>query len=268
MEREIFMEARNLQYFYGDRQVLFDMDCQFRRRTVLGIAGASGSGKTTFLNAVAGMLPDGVRITGELRYQGVNLLQDRQKHRALRGTAIAMVPQNPAESLYPLHTIGAQFRFMAESRGRQAQWREMALEALRSLNMDDAERILDRYPFELSGGQNQRVCLAMSLLQQPELLLMDEPTSGLDVAAQNRVLDALAAFRARCDASIVLISHNLGFLAKTCDCLLVLKDGRTVEQGEVKEVLAHPRTEYTRRLLAAVPRLSALEGTGEGRELP
>ncbi len=268
MEHDIFMEARNLQYFYGDRQILSGMDCQFRRHTVLGIAGASGSGKTTFMNAVAGLLPDGVRITGELLCRGVDLLQDRQKHRALRGTAIAMVPQNPAESLYPLHTVGAQFRFMMESHGQKEQWREQAVQALHSLNMADAERILERYPFELSGGQNQRVCLAMSLLQQPELLLMDEPTSGLDVAAQNRVLDALAAFRARCDAAIVLISHNLGFQAKTCDCLLVLKDGRTVEQGRVEEVLRRPQTEYTRQLLAAVPRLSSLDGTGEGRTLP
>ncbi|XOQ53096.1 MAG: ABC transporter ATP-binding protein [Succiniclasticum sp.] len=267
MKHPVFMEARGLSYFYGSRQVLFDVDCQFRRHTVLGVTGASGSGKTTLLHAVAGLLPDGVRITGGLWYDGHNLLTDRQRHRALRGTAIALVPQQPGASLYPLLPVWEQFRLMARARGQEATWRQQALQALEQLNLPEAERILDARPYMLSGGQAQRVCLAMALLQQPELLLMDEPTSGLDVAAQNRVYDALTAFRSHCDTSLVVVSHNLGFLARLCDCLLILKDGRTVEQGEAYKVLRHPQHPYTQSLLAAASHFQAGQaGTQTGSQ--
>ncbi len=229
----------------------------------LGLIGESGCGKSMTALALMGLLPQGARVSGSVVLAGQELLgRDEAALSRLRGNRMAMVFQEPMTSLNPLHTVGAQ---VAEPlRVHQAMTRSAArAEALRLLNrvqLPQAAQRLDAYPHQLSGGQRQRVGLAMALACGPDLLIADEPTTALDVTIQGEILDLIAELVRERAMALLLISHDLGVMARSCTRLLVMYGGSIVESGPttaVFERLAHP---YSRGLFGARPRLGVTRG--------
>jgi peptide/nickel transport system ATP-binding protein len=223
-----------------------------------GLVGESGSGKSTLALSLMRYLPRNGRIdAGAIRVEGHDLLGlDDRELRRWRGTRLAIVYQDPVSALNPALRVGDQiaevYRFHRGIRRPEALG--LARDALARVAMPDPGDILRRYPHELSGGQQQRVVIAMALAPDPRLLILDEPTTGLDATVEAAILDLLAALRREIDAAILLISHNLGLVARMCDRIGVLYAGRVVEEGPAPEVLHLPRHPYTMGLLRSLPR--------------
>jgi peptide/nickel transport system ATP-binding protein len=239
---------------------------ELRRGEVLAVVGESGSGKSTTALAVVGLLPPGAKATGTIEFDGRNLLDlPESEIREVRGRRIAMVFQDPLNSLDPVFTVGFQLTELLrvhDHRLSAAQARTRALELLRSVDLPDPELKFRQYPHQLSGGQCQRVMIAMALAGEPDVLLADEPTTALDVTVQQEVLDLLRGVATRTNTSIVLITHDMGVVADLADRVVVMRAGRVVESADVAELFGAPRERYTKDLLAAVP------GRGEAPVLP
>ncbi|WP_245639148.1 ABC transporter ATP-binding protein [Rubellimicrobium mesophilum] len=245
----------------GLRPLVRDASFALRRGETLAIAGESGSGKSITSLAVMGLLPVNVRATaGAVRLGGTDLLRlPEGRLRGLRGDRIAMIFQEPMTSLNPVMTVGAQLVEAIEAHEplprREAQAR--ALEALRAVRLSEPEQRLRQYPHELSGGMRQRVMIAMAIALRPDVLIADEPTTALDVTVQREVLDLLRDLRREMGTAIVLITHDMGVVAEMADRVVVMKDGAMVEEGPVRRIFEAPREDYTRALLAAVPRMGS-----------
>ena len=228
----------------------------------LGIAGESGSGKSTLLLAMMGLIQDGLHRTGgKASFAGVSLLdRDDGELTSLRGGKLAMVPQNAGTALTPSFRIGQHIdEALRLHTGLAAVARTRRIvELLRQVRLPDPASLLKRYPHQLSGGQLQRVAIAMALAGEPQALLLDEPTSGLDVMTQQRIIELLGEIRSQRAMAAVCVSHDLGVLAQLCDKLAVMYAGRIVEFGEAGRVLAEPRHPYVKALVASVPRLSSI----------
>jgi peptide/nickel transport system ATP-binding protein len=235
-----------------------DVGFRVRRGTVVGIVGESGSGKTMTANAVMRLLPRGGRITaGEVTFDGASLLElDTEAMRRMRGKHIAMIFQNPMTSLNPAFTIGRQMTDMLIHHERIDRGEAMgrAQQLLRDVGIPEAERQVHAYPHQLSGGMRQRVVIAMALSCQPDLLIADEPTTALDVTIQAQILDLFDAIAADPQRAILFISHDFGVIARLCDDVVVMHQGRVVESGPVERILSAPEHPYTRALLGAIPR--------------
>ncbi|ULB11612.1 ABC transporter ATP-binding protein [Cereibacter azotoformans] len=250
----------------GLRPLVSGLSFTLARGETLAIAGESGSGKSITSLAIMGLLPPpAVRITGGRIRLGRTELTDlpESRMRAIRGDRVAMIFQEPMTSLNPVLTIGTQLAeaIRAHETVSKAEARARALEALRSVRLSQPERRLDQYPHELSGGMRQRVMIAMALALRPELLIADEPTTALDVTVQREVLDLLRDLQRELGTAIILITHDMGVVAEMADRVIVMRDGRMVEEGPVRQIFADPQADYTRALLAAVPRM----GAGRGR---
>ncbi|WP_144764248.1 ABC transporter ATP-binding protein [Curtobacterium sp. 9128] len=235
---------------------------------VVAVVGESGSGKSMTAMTAMGIAPDGARADGSIRICDLDVLgADERTLREVRGRRVSMIFQDPSAALNPVYAIGFQ---LAEAVRRadgsldRAAVRERALDLLRAVEVPEPERRLGQYPHELSGGQCQRVMIAMALAADPDLLIADEPTTALDVTVQAEVLDVLRALRERTGTSILLITHDMGVVADIADRVVVMRRGRVVETGTVHEVLGAPSADYTRELLAAVPRMGT--GTDRGRD--
>jgi peptide/nickel transport system ATP-binding protein len=232
-----------------------------RRGETVAVVGASGSGKSTLARAVVGLLPAAASVLeGEIVFGGRSLLgmPDRDL-RAVRGRSIAVIPADPAASLNPVVPIGVQ---VAETllvhgleRGRAA--RREAVDLLRTAGLPDPEVIARCHPHQLSGGMRQRALIAIALAGRPELIIADEPTSALDVTVQARILDHLAALSRRSGTAVMLITHDLGVAADRAGRIVVLAEGRTVEDGSATAVVTRPRDPRTRALMAGAPSLAA-----------
>ena len=239
----------------GGLELVHDVSLRIEPDERLGIIGASGSGKTLTCMAVAGLLPDGLTATGSVRLAGadVDLVNGSERRlAAVRGLRIGTVFQEPMTALNPTMTIGRQVAegmIRHRTRSRRAA-RAHALELLASTGLPDPERIVRAYPHQLSGGQRQRVVLAIAIANKPDLLICDEPTTALDVTVQARVLELIAEQSRAAAAALLFISHDLAVVASLCDRVLVMFDGRIVEQGDVVDVLTAPQHPHTRRLLA------------------
>ena len=226
-----------------------------------GLVGESGSGKTTLALSLMRYLPRNGRIdAGAIRVDGGDLARMSERDlRRWRGTRLAMVYQDPASALNPALQIGDQvaevYRFHRDAARGEAL--RSARDALQRVRMPDADAVLRRYPHQLSGGQQQRVVIAMALAANPRLLILDEPTTGLDVTIEADVLDLIAALRREIDSAILLISHNLGLVARMCDRIGVMYAGQIVEEGRAHEVFKAPRHPYTMGLLRCLPRFGA-----------
>lgn len=230
------------------------------RGKVLGIVGESGSGKSVTCLTMVGLTPRRkVRTSGQVLFKGQNLLEMTSRQlRDIRGQNIAMIFQDPMTSLNPVMTIGAQLMeaiLLHNATPRREAW-ERCRDILAEVGIPNPEERLRSYPHELSGGMRQRVMIAMSLLNNPDLLIADEPTTALDVTTQAQILDLIRRLRADFDSAIILITHDLGVVAEICDDILVMYAGQVVEQGTVDSIFDHPSHPYTWGLLGCLPRLN------------
>jgi oligopeptide/dipeptide ABC transporter ATP-binding protein len=221
-----------------------------------GLVGESGCGKTTLSMALMGLLPSNAHVSGEIYFHGRDLVTIGQAaHRKLRGSEMSMVFQDPATSLDPTFSIGHQVAETVRSHQKlsRKQSKARALELLRQVGIPAAEERYRDAPHRLSGGMRQRVVMAAALANDPKLLLADEPTTALDVTIQAQVLDLLAELQVRRSTTILLIAHDLGIVAQTCDRVGVMYAGQLVEVATVAELFREPRHPYTRALLDALP---------------
>jgi len=226
----------------------------------LGIVGESGSGKTQTALALMGLLPATAAVTGRAGFDGRNLLALAQAElNMLRGQALSMIFQDPMTALNPHLTVGRQMARVLERHQRLSRRAALAEAAvmLDRVRVPEARARLRQYPHEMSGGMRQRIMIATALLCRPRLLIADEPTTALDVTVQAQILTLMRELQAELGTAILLITHDMGVVAANCDRVLVMRNGEMREQGRVDEVFYRPADDYTRDLLAAVPRLDA-----------
>lgn len=258
------LRVRDLQAVFpargGTVHALKGVDLDLERGQVLGVVGESGSGKSTLgLSLIQLLDAPGRVVGGEIRFQGRDLLRVGNTEMAgIRGTQIGMIFQDPANSLTPVLTVGYQLReaLRATRRLRPDEGHRIAREALVAVQIADPDRVLTAYPFQLSGGMQQRVMIALAMVGNPALLILDEPTSALDVTTQAQFLDELERLRERAGTSLIFISHDIALLADVADVILVLYAGQVCEVGPRRRLLEQPRHPYTRALLNAVARTS------------
>jgi len=226
--------------------------------STLALVGESGSGKSVTALSILGLLPGNATARGEVLYRGKNLLQAPSRDlRALRGAEISMIFQEPMSSLNPVFSVGFQIgEALREHLGMsRKEARRRALELLQEARISDPQRKVDAYPFQLSGGEQQRVMIAMAIACEPKLLIADEPTSALDVTVQKQILDLIAELQRRRRMSVLFITHDLGLVSQLANQVVVMREGEIREQGSVAQVFGAPRDGYTRALLDARPRL-------------
>jgi peptide/nickel transport system ATP-binding protein len=239
-------------------ELVADVSFALPRGRILGVVGESGSGKTSLALALLGFARSGMRISGgSVLIGGVDVLSlDEEALRLWRGRSVGFVPQNPARSLSPGMRVGRQIEEMIELHVPPGPDRSKMLQvALRRAHLPLDEAILARYPHQLSGGQNQRVAIAMALSLDPSVLVMDEPTTGLDVITQAYLVDVIRSLPEQQGCSIVYVSHDLGVVRSLADHVAVMKAGRIVEHAPVRNLFQRPAHAYTRTLLEAIPRL-------------
>jgi peptide/nickel transport system ATP-binding protein len=227
-------------------------------RTTLGVVGESGSGKSVTALSIMRLVasPPGRIASGTIRYAGRDLLALRPAEmRAIRGNRIAMIFQEPMTSLNPVFTVGDQVAeaVRLHQRTSRRRARAIAIEMFRRVGIPSPEDRVDAYPHQLSGGMRQRVMIAMALACKPDLLIADEPTTALDVTIQAQILDLLRSLQRELGMSILLITHDLGVVAETCDEVVVMYAGRIVERARTEALFAAPRHHYTAGLLRSVP---------------
>ena len=244
---------------YNGVNAIKDVSFTVDEGEILGIVGESGSGKSTLIKAAMGLLGDtGLVTRGDIWYKGKNLPDlSAAELRKLNGPELGMIFQYAGSSFCPIRTVGAQlYECMSEHEAvSKEEFRTRAVELLGKIGFENGRRILDSYPFELSGGMQQRVGIAAAMLLNPGVLLADEPTSALDVSVQKQVVEEMLLVRKTFGTSIVLVTHNIGVIGAMADKVLVMKNGEMVEYGETQQVLHAPKEDYTRLLMSAVPKL-------------
>ncbi len=249
---------------YGKKlPVLCDVDVDIRRGEVLGLIGQSGSGKSTLAMAILGLLDRKLaQVEGTVRFDGADLLRLSESDlRALRGRKIALVLQSPLSSLNPALRIRTQLKeaWRAHASGPKADCEAAICGALQSVSLPATDEFLRKYPSQMSVGQAQRVLTAMAVMHRPALLIADEATSALDVITQSEVLALFRELNRTTGMAILYISHDLASVAGICDRIAILHQGQIVESGLTTQVLTNPQHEYTQRLMAALPKMPALD---------
>ena len=231
------------------------------RGRTLGVVGESGCGKSVTSLSIMRLVPQppGKYARGEIRFDGKDLLAlPESEMRKLRGARIGMIFQEPMTSLNPVYTCGEQIveTLMIHSTLTTAEARERAIEMLGLVGLPSPRSRVDDYPHQLSGGQRQRVMIALALANDPDLLIADEPTTALDVTVQAQILDLMGDLRSRTGAAVMLVTHDLGVVAQTCDDVVVMYAGRVVERAGTAALFADPQHPYTVGLMAAIPRIN------------
>ena len=254
------LEIKNVYINYGNKCVVEDFSISLNKGEILGIVGESGSGKTTVLKSIIGILGHTGHITnGKIFFDGNDLLCiDDEEFRKLRGPGIGFVFQNCGASLCPIRTVGDQlYEFMNEHiKISKKDMNTQALELMKNINFTHGERILDSYPFEMSGGMNQRIGILMAMMMKPKLILADEPTSALDVTVQAQVVKELMRLRDIYNTGIIIVTHNIGLVSFMADKVAVMHKGKLIEYGSKEDIIKHPKMEYTKNLIASVPMIS------------
>lgn len=244
---------------YKGKRVIHDVSFSVEKGEILGIVGESGSGKSTLIKAAMGLLGrDGLVTRGDIWYKGMDLPDLKPgEMRKLCGPELGMIFQTAGSSFCPIRTVRAQlYEFMTEHKKIKADvFENQAEELLEKFGFEDPKRVLDSYPFELSGGMQQRVGIAAAMFLNPKILMADEPTSALDVTVQKQVIEEMLMVRKTFGTSILLVTHNMGVIRAMADKVLVLHEGEIMEYGVTEEVFEQPQSAYTKKLLAAVPKL-------------
>lgn len=237
-------------------------------REILCIVGESGSGKSVMGKAIMGLLPKPhLRVTGgKIMFEGRDLVHlSEDDMRAVRGGRIAMVFQEPMTALSPLMKVGRQIDEVLEihTNLKPAERRQRVLELLNDVHLPDPERLIDSYPHQLSGGQRQRVVIAMALALEPALIIADEPTTALDVTTQAQILHLMKELQRSHGTAVLFITHDFGVVAEIADRVVVMRHGEIIETGTTQQVLGNPQADYSKALIAAVPRLNPRARTTE-----
>ena len=250
------LRVEHVTISYNGKPTVEDVSFELKQGEILGIVGESGSGKSTIIKAIMGLLgEEGLVTRGDIWYKGENLTDmSEKKLRKFLGTEIGMVFQDCKAALCPVRTIGAQIHEAVSEHEKisQKEVRERAGQIMKKIGLNDSDRVLDSYPFELSGGMNQRVGICTAMIMHPNLLLADEPTSALDVTVQLQVLREMKKLRDMYGTSIVLVTHNIGVVNYLADHVAVMHQGKLVEYGTKEDVLNHPQDAYTKKLIGSV----------------
>ena len=258
------LEVKHLKTYFMTEgnpvRAVDDLSYTVRRGEFTAIIGESGSGKTVSALSILRLIPypPGLIVGGEILFEGEDLLRYTDaRMQQLRGKRISMIFQEPSAALNPVMTIGKQIGeslLLHEAVGKN-EVRARTMELLELVGIASPEKRMNQYPFELSGGMQQRVMIAMAMSCEPDILIADEPTTALDVTVQAQVLEQLNEVRKKTGTTIILITHNLGIVARYADSVKIMYGGRLVEQGPTRELFANPRHPYTQGLIQAVPRL-------------
>lgn len=255
------LQVERLSIHFADREevqeVVRGISFSVQDGEIVGIVGESGSGKTMTALTIAGLFKEhAVLDAGTIRLDGTDLLKLTEREmRQVQGNRIGMIFQEPMTALNPTMKIGRQVEEVLrlhtdlDSRARKAA----VIRALEEVELDEAEKLLFKYPHELSGGMRQRVMIAAAMICRPSLLIADEPTTALDAATQDSILKLLKKLNDKYGMSILFISHNLRVVKELCTRVFVMKDGEILEEGETEVVFQNPKTEYTKALIAAIP---------------
>lgn len=264
MNREI-LNLKNLSVSYGDINILKDIDLSLKKGEILGIVGESGSGKSTLIKSIMGILDENASIDGEINFEGKDLASLSLKdYRKIKGKEISMIFQNPTEYFNPTRKISKQFIETIRSHNdiSKQEIQKKSINTFKFLGLQDGKKIWNSYPFELSGGMNQRVAIALSIMLEPKILLADEPTSALDVTVQAQVVKELLKLRQKLNTSIILVTHNIGVASYMSDNIGVMYGGRIIEYGESEELINNPKHPYTKILINSVGNIpNGIEGS-------
>ena len=270
MNREI-LNLKNLSVSYGDINILKDIDLSLKKGEILGIVGESGSGKSTLIKSIMGILDENASIDGEINFEGKDLASLSLKdYRKIKGKEISMIFQNPTEYFNPTRKISKQFIETIRSHNdiSKQEIQKKSINTFKFLGLQDGKKIWNSYPFELSGGMNQRVAIALSIMLEPKILLADEPTSALDVTVQAQVAKELLKLRQKLNTSIILVTHNIGVASYMSDNIGVMYGGRIIEYGESEELINNPKHPYTKMLINSVPVINGNIPNGIEGSLP
>ena len=255
----VLLDYQHVEISFNGNPVVHDVSFQLHPGEILGLVGESGSGKSTIIKAAMGLLGSSGMVTkGDIWFEGKNLpdLSDKEM-RKICGEKIGMIFQDCGASLSPIRTIGEQIveSMAAHRKVDVAEAKRTAMELFEKLRFKDGERVWNSYPFELSGGMNQRAGIAIAMLMNPSVLMADEPTSALDVAVQRQVVEEMLHVREVFGTAIIIVTHDIGVVSAMADSIIVLQNGCIMEYGKAKDVLENPQDPYTQKLLSAVPRL-------------
>ena len=256
---QVKKDTDGLFQMLGEQEVVHGIDLSLEKGQIIGLVGESGSGKSVSSLSILKLLPEDAKITADtMCFDGIDLLsQTEEEWQTLRGDRISMVFQEPMTSLNPVLTIEKQVEeglLLHEEetyKDNKELRRERVLEVLAEAGLSHPEELLLKYPHQLSGGMRQRVMIAIAMMNRPELLIADEPTTALDAATQEIILELLKYYCETYKTAILFISHDLSLVARLCDRVLVLKNGKVVERGTKEEIFYRPQQEYTRQLMAA-----------------
>jgi peptide/nickel transport system ATP-binding protein len=262
------LQVRGLSLFLPgpdgtENRILNDVSFDLGRGQAVGIIGESGSGKSMTALSILRLLPDGARTEGQILFDGVDLLRlPRSELARIRGNRISMIFQDPMTALDPVFTVGHQIVQVLRTHRRCSQRtaREQAIAMLDAVGIPDPKRRFGEYPYQLSGGMQQRVMIAMALVCESELLIADEPTTAVDITIQAQLLDLLQRINRDFGLAVVFITHDIGVVAEFCQNVIVMYSGQVLEASDVDDLLDHPLHPYTSALLRAVPAVTASPG--------
>ena len=263
MAEPLLLEVIDLNIEFHDHlipeTVVYDFDLELKAGEIVGLVGESGSGKSMSALAIAGLLSRrDMHKRGQILFDGLDLLTcERSKLRKIQGNEISMIFQEPMTSLNPVKRIGWQIEesLRIHTELNKEERYQKAIEMMKEVELPDPERLYRQYPHELSGGMRQRVMNAAAMICNPRILIADEPTTALDVTIQAQIVELLKRMNREKQTSILFISHDLSLVKQLCERVLVMKGGYIVETGLTQEVFAHPKEEYTQRLIAAIPKV-------------
>jgi oligopeptide/dipeptide ABC transporter ATP-binding protein len=274
---EPVLQVKNLRTSFrvdgGELIAVDDVSFSVKPGQTVGIVGESGCGKSVTSLSIMGLIPNppGKIVGGEILFKGKNLVGlSPHEMRKIRGNQISMIFQEPMTSLNPVFTIGNQIMeaVILHQKLSKAQAKEKAIEMLRLVGIPAPERRVNEYPHQLSGGMRQRVMIAMALSCNPSVLIADEPTTALDVTIQAQILELIKSLREKLQMAVVLITHDLGVVAETCDYVVVMYAGKVVEEGTAEDIFYRPSHPYTKGLLNSIPSHTGEKKSGRLETIP
>lgn len=263
MDGEVLLKINNLNTSFRIKDTYYNavdnVSLELRKNEVLAIVGESGCGKSTLATSIIGLHnPINTKIEGEINFQNKNLIDlAENEYNKIRGNRIGMIFQDPLSALNPLMRIGEQIEegLLYHTNYNKEERKQKVLELIKQVGIPNAERVVRRFPHELSGGMRQRVIIAIALSCKPDVLICDEPTTALDVTIQAQILDLIRKLKEEIEAGIILITHDLGVVSEMADRVAVMYAGEIVEIAPVNELFLNPKHPYTRSLLSSIPQL-------------